>query len=165
MKVRWKLLISSWVSVDIKLLILWNEWSWTLLLIGLNYWCNELLIVIELQSWTYGRVQQLAYVAFVRTSTFIGIHMILDMYILTRMLIFSFWIFTVFKIFIVLIISYCLKTYCNIFELYLICLSLKETDSWLFTFVLKKPHFSIFHTNYLANISPYLRALADLQCQ
>ena len=41
-------IISCWVSVDIMLLISWNERSWMLLLIGLNFWCNELLIVIEL---------------------------------------------------------------------------------------------------------------------
>ena len=54
MKVNWKLLINCWVSVDIILMILWNERSWMSLLIGLNYWCNELLIVIELYNWTYG---------------------------------------------------------------------------------------------------------------
>ena len=44
-------------------------------------------------------------------------------------------------------------------------LPLEETDFLLFTFVLKKLCFSIFHTNYLINISPYLRALANLGCQ
>ena len=41
---------------------------------------------------------------------------------------------------------------------------MEETDSLLFTFILEKPCFSIFHTNYLINISPYLTALANLQC-
>ena len=54
MKVKWKLLISCWVSVDIILLILWNERSWMLLLIGLNHLCNEWAIVTELLNWTYG---------------------------------------------------------------------------------------------------------------
>ena len=44
-----------------------------------------------------------------------------------------------------------------------ICLSL-ERHSLLFTFVSKK-HWSIFHTNYLINVSPYLRTLANLGCQ
>ena len=55
--------------------------------------------------------------------------------------------------------------YCCMFDLYFISLSLEETDSLLFTFVLKKPYFPIFHTNYLINICPYLRALANLGCQ
>ena len=42
---------------------------------------------------------------------------------------------------------------------------LEETDSLMFTFILKKPYFSISHTSYLINISPYLRALANLGCQ
>ena len=33
-----------------------------------------------------------------------------------------------------------------------------ETDSLLLTFALKKFYFSVFQTNYLINISPYLRA-------
>ena len=36
------------------LLILRNEKSWMLLLNGLNYVFNELLIVTELYNWTYG---------------------------------------------------------------------------------------------------------------
>ena len=76
-EVKWKLVITCWVSVDVMLLILWNEkveWYWIELLnwiiglnwielckelnwiklIGLNYLFNELLIVIELKNWTYG---------------------------------------------------------------------------------------------------------------
>ena len=45
----------------------------------------------------------------------------------------------------------------------IICLEFEETNSLLFTFLLN--YFSIFHTNYLVNISPYLRALAYLECQ
>ena len=44
-------------------------------------------------------------------------HMILDMRTLTRTLIFSLWFFKVSKIFLVLIILYCLKPYCYIFDL------------------------------------------------
>ena len=46
-----------------------------------------------------------------------------------------------------------------------IYLFLEETDSLLFTFLLKGPYFSIFYTNYLINVFPYLRALANLECQ
>ena len=60
---------------------------------------------------------------------------------------------------------YCWKTYCYKFDFKFICLSFKETGSLLFTFVLKKPYFSIFHTNYLINISPYIKALVNLGCQ
>ena len=35
----------------------------------------------------------------------------------------------------------------------------------LFTCLLKKPYFSIFHTKYLIIISPHLRPLAKLGCQ
>ena len=41
---------------------------------------------------------------------------------------------------------------------------MEETDFLLYTFVLKKPYFSIFHANYLINISPFLRALAHSGC-
>ena len=63
----------------------------------------------------------------------IGIHMILDMRTLTSTLIFSLWLFKVFKTFLILLSLYCF-----------ICLSLEETDSLLFTFVLKKPYFFNF---------------------
>ena len=33
------------------------------------------------------------------------------------------------------------------------------------TFLLRKPNFSIFHRKCLIDISPYLRALANLECQ
>ena len=63
------------------------------------------------------RVQQLAYIA-----TFIGAHMILGMCTLTHTLIFSLPFLKVFKNFLVLRISYCLKTSCYIFDLYLFVL-------------------------------------------
>ena len=78
----------------------------------------------------------------------------LNMRMLTCMPIFSLRFFKFFKIFLVLIILYCLKTYCYIFDLYFICLSLEETDSLLFTLVLRKAYFLIFHTNYSYFILP-----------
>ena len=68
----------------------------------------------------------------IRLPTFIGVRMILDMCTLTWTLIFSQGFFKVFKIFLVLIILYCLKTYCYIFDVWFICLSLGETDSRLY---------------------------------
>ena len=110
-------------------------------------------------QWSISRVQQMVFVTYVHTSLIIGVDMILDMHMLGHRFIFSLWCFKVFKI------LYCLKTYCYTFDIQFISLSLKETDSLLFTFVLKKPCFSIFHTKYLIIISPYLRALANLGCQ
>ena len=46
-----------------------------------------------------------------------------------------------------------------------ICLSLKERGPLLLSFVLKKPYFPFFHTNYLINISPYVRTHTNLVCQ
>ena len=63
------------------------------------------------------RVQQLAYALYVHILTFIGVHMISDINALTWTLIFSLWFFKVFEIFLVLIILYCLKTCCSIFDL------------------------------------------------
>ena len=65
---------------------------------------------------TNDRVRQLACVEYVHTPNFIGVRIILDMRKLTRMLIFFPTIFKVFKIFLVLIILNCLKTYCYIFD-------------------------------------------------
>ena len=66
-------------------------------------------------------------------------------------------VFQSFQNFSSFIILYCLKTYC--YDLFV--------SPWRDRFftVLKKPYFSVFHTNYLINISPYLRALANLGCQ
>ena len=66
------------------------------------------------------------------TPTFIGIRMILDMRTLTCTLIFSMWSFKVFKTFLALIILYCSKTYCYIFDLYFF----KIRRNRFFTFVL-----------------------------
>ena len=63
------------------------------------------------------RVQQLKYVAYVRTPNFIGMRMILDLRSLTCKLIFSLSFFTASKIFLVHIILYSLKTYRYIFDL------------------------------------------------
>ena len=63
------------------------------------------------------RVQQLKYVAYVRTPNFIGMRMILDVRSLTCKLIFSLSFFTAYKIFLVHIILYSLKTYRYIFDL------------------------------------------------
>ena len=73
-------------------------------------------------------------------------------------------IFQSFLNFLVLIIL-CLKTYYYKFDRWFISLFLEETDSLLFKFILKKSYFSIFHTNYLIDISPYLKALAKLGFQ
>ena len=92
--------------------------------------------------------------------TFISVCLILDMRMVTCILIFFPAIFLKFS-----------KFFCILFKnllLYiwsLICLSLEENDSLLFTFILKKPYFPIFHTNSLRNISPYFRAFANLGCQ
>ena len=67
----------------------------------------------------------------------------------------------IFQNFLVLGISYCLKTYCYIFDLYLFVLGRER----FFTFVSKKPYYLIFRTNYLKNTSPYLTALANLGCR
>ena len=107
------------------------------------------------------RVQQWAYILYVHIPTFIGVHMISDISTLTRTLNFSLWFFKVFKIFLVLIIFLLFKN----LLLYVWSLPLEETYSSLFTFLLKKPYFSMFHTNYSVNIFPYLRALANLECQ
>ena len=50
-----------------------------------------------------------------------------------------------------------------LFDLYLFVPG--RTDFLLFTFVFKKPYFSILCKNYLIIISPYLRTLASLGCQ
>ena len=49
--------------------------------------------------------------------TFIAICMILDMHMFTCVPLYSLLFFKVFKIFLFLIILYCLKTYCYIFDL------------------------------------------------
>ena len=94
------------------------------------------------------------YVAYVRTPIFIGVLMILDMCTLTARSFFpyDFSKFSKFGLF-------------YKFDLILFSLSLEETDSLKFTFVLKIPYLSICHTHNLTNTSPDLRALANLGCQ
>ena len=70
----------------------------------------------------------------------------------TRTLIFFLRFFKVFKI------SQILSLHCFIY------LRLEEADYLLFTFILKKRYFSIFHRNYLIIISPDLRPIASLGC-
>ena len=72
----------------------------------------------------FTRVRQLAYVTYVRKLTF----MIRDMRTLTRTLIFFPVVFYIFQDFSVYYNINCLKSYCYIFDLWLICLSLEETD-------------------------------------
>ena len=47
----------------------------------------------------------------------------------------------------ILKIVYCLKTYCYIYDLSFIFISLEITDSLLLIFALKKPYFPTFHTH------------------
>ena len=63
------------------------------------------------------RFRQLAYVTYVRTLTFIGVSIILELCTLTHTPIFSQGFFNVFKIFLVLFTLYCLKAYCYIIDL------------------------------------------------
>ena len=82
------------------------------------------------------RARQLAYIA-----TFTGAHMILGMCTLTRTLIFSLQFLKVFKMFLVLRISYCLKTSCYIFDLYLFVL---ERDRFFTIYICFKETLSDF---------------------
>ena len=79
-----------------------------------NYKWNDLTQLIS--------VQQLAYVTYICVPTFIGVRMVLDMRTLTLTLIYFLWFYRVFKIVLIFIILYCLKTYCYIFDLYLFVL-------------------------------------------
>ena len=97
------------------------------------------------------RVRQLVYVAYVRTPSFIGVPMILDMRTLTSTLILSLWCFNVLKIFLVLIILYYLKTYLT-FNLFvcpwkrqiLYCLHLfQKTLFFNFSYKLLNKYFSL----------------------
>ena len=71
--------------------------------------------------------------------------MILEMRMFRYTLIFSLRFFKIFKIFLVFMILYCLLFTAIYFNFNLFVL--EKIDSLLFTFVLKKPYFSIFHTN------------------
>ena len=110
--------------------------------------------------------QALAFVVYARTPNFIDICMISDFFPMIFFFKFSgSFNFILFKHLLLYIRP-------------LIYLSLEETDSLLSAFVLKKlvfhtisispylkPYFSIFHSDYLINIFPYLRALVNLGCQ
>ena len=85
-----------------------------------------------------GRVQQLAYIMYFCWHDFGHA---------------SVYFSKIFKIFLIAIILFHLKTYCYMFDLCLFAVG--ETDSLLLT--LKRPYFS--------NISPYIRLLANLGCQ
>ena len=102
------------------------------------------------------RVQQLAYVVYISTPTFIGVRMILDMRTLIRTLIFPYDFFKFFKICLVLIILYCLKTYWYKFDLYFFVLGrdgfftvficFKETLFFNFSYKLLNKYFSLLQS-------------------
>ena len=99
---------------------------------------------------------------YVRTPTFISVRRILDMCTLRRTLIFSLWFFKVFKIFLALIILYCLKT-CCIFDLYLFVLGwdrffivniyFKETLYSNFSYKLFNKYFSLLQSTCQFRVS------------
>ena len=92
---------------------------------------HQLLASISEPTSLWGfRVWQLAYVAYLRMPTFISACVNLYMHTLTHTL--SFFPM-VFKVFLVLRIFYCSKTYCYcyIFGVSFRCLSLEKTDSLL----------------------------------
>ena len=99
------------------------------------------------------RVWQLPYIAYIPTPTFTGIHMILDMHTLPCMLILPYDFFKFFKICMVLIILYCLKTYCYKFDLYFfglgrgrfftVYICFKETLFFNFSYKLFNKYFSL----------------------
>ena len=83
-------------------------------------------------------------IGYVRMPTFIGVLMILDMLTSTRRPILFSLIFQSFQIFsgsdnFILFKNFLVSIYFFV---------LGEADSLQFTFVLKKPYFLIFHTNY-----------------
>ena len=99
------------------------------------------------------RVRQLAYVAWVRRPTFIGVNMILDMRPLTRALIFSLWFFIHFSDSCNFILFKNLLLYIWPF----IYLFVHGRDRFFTAYNCFKEtlYFSIFHTNYLIkNTSP-----------
>ena len=96
----------------------WSSISWELF--NFLSWNVEQIfkkLMAPFYGWGSTRAQQLMYVAYVCTSTFIGVRMNLDKCTLTHMLIFSLWFFKVFKNVLVFTILYWLKTYCYIFHL------------------------------------------------
>ena len=89
-------------------------WSNCLLVKALHFQSRGLLF--KTTGWL--RVWQLVYVVYVRTPTFIGVPMILDISTLTSRLTFSIWYFKVLEMFLVLTILYCSKRCCYIFIIY-----------------------------------------------
>ena len=104
------------------------------------------------------RVRQLAYVAYVRTPTFNDVRMILDMGTLKLTLIFSLWLFKVFKIFLNLIILQFKNLMLYIGPLTFLLVLGRDRFFTVYIYF-KETYFPIFHTNYLINISPYLEHL------
>ena len=112
-----------------------------------------------------GRVRKLVYVAFIRTPNFIGVHMNLNMSTLTRTLIFSLWFLN--RFFLVLML-YCLKTYCYIYDLYLFVLG---RDRFFTVYIcFKESLFFNFSYKLLLNIicfyykimkKPHMRTITD----
>ena len=76
-----------------------NQWNFIPDLMKLFYSYYVVLLPKYTLSKAIVGVRQLGYVAYVRTPTFIGVRMILDMFTLTGILIFSLWFFKVFKVF------------------------------------------------------------------
>ena len=107
-------------------------------------------------------LSQLAYIRYVCMLTSIGIPIILDMHLFTCMLSFSKGFFKVFKIFLVLIISYCLKLiaiYLNFNQFVLgrdrfFAISICFIETLFFNFLYN-----------LLNIYPYFRTLVNFRCQ
>ena len=125
---------------------------------------SNLEVVVFLLS-SLVRAWLLTYVAYVHTSTFVGIHMILDIRTLTPTLIFP----SEFESFQNFCGSYNFILFKNILRCIwtLTYLLVFGRDRFFTVYICFKetPYFSIFHTNYLINISPNLRALISLQCQ
>ena len=105
-------------------------------------------------------VRQLAYVAYVLTPNFISVYMICPdfpwfLHSLFPMICYSFQFFSG---------SYNFILFQNLLlYIWLLFVSLEETDSLMLTLVLKKPLFFHFWCK-LFNISVYLRTLANLGC-
>ena len=76
-----------------------NQWNFIPDLMKLLYSYYVVLLPKYTLTKAIVGVRQLGYVAYVRMPTFIGVRMILDMFTLTGILIFSLWFFKVFKVF------------------------------------------------------------------
>ena len=89
----------------------------SLIFLHFNLPCLLWHLVKVIVNFEYHRVWQLANVTCICTPNFIGIDMNLDKCPNDMYAHFSLWFFIVFKIFLVLITLYCLKTYCYVFDL------------------------------------------------